>query len=141
LCFAAFSIALSLKAVTIKNLGPRLALSGLSIFFGLAYLSQMEYYAGYEVVRFVLLFILAGQREQAFFARLKRAVLWYLPFIVVPLLFFTWRLFFFQDIRKQTDVAQLGILITSPTHDSGLECHAGSKHGGSRCAGLACAIL
>jgi hypothetical protein len=117
LCFAAFSIALSLKAVTIKNLGPRLALSGLSIFFGLAYLSQMEYYAGYEVVRFVLLFILAGQREQAFFARLKRAVLWYLPFIIVPLLFFTWRLFFFQDIRKQTDVgAQLGILIASPLH-------------------------
>ena len=117
LCFAAFSIALSLKAVTTKNLGPRLVWSGLYIFFGLAYLSQMEYYAGYEVVRFVLLFILAGQREQAFFARLKRAVLWYLPFIVVPLLFFTWRLLFFQDIRKQTDVGtQLGILVASPLH-------------------------
>ncbi len=117
LCFATFSIALTLKAVTTKNLWPRIFISGLSIFFGLAYLSQMEYYAGYEVVRFVLLFILAGQTEKTFFARLKRAVLWYLPFIVVPLLFFTWRLFFFQDIRKQTDIGtQLGGLITAPRH-------------------------
>ena len=117
LCFATFSIALTLKAVTTKNLWPRILISGLSIFFGLAYLSQMEYYAGYEVVRFVLLFILAGQTEKTFFARLKRAVFWYLPFIVVPLLFFTWRLFFFQDVRKQTDIgAQLGGLITAPRH-------------------------
>ena len=117
LCFATFSIALSLKAVTTKNLWPRILITGLSIFFGLAYLSQMEYYAGYEVVRFVLLFILAGQTEKTFFTRLKRAVLWYLPFIVVPLLFFTWRLFFFHDVRKQTDISlQLGSLITSPRH-------------------------
>jgi len=117
LCFATFSIALSLKSVTTKNLWRRVSLGGCSIFFGLAYLSQMEYYAGYEVVRFVLLFILAGQTEKTFLPRLKRTVLWYLPFIVVPLLFFTWRLFFFQDVRKQTDIGtQLGALITSPRH-------------------------
>jgi hypothetical protein len=117
LCFATFSIALSLKAVMTKNLWWRIALSGISIFFGLAYLSQMEYYAGYEVVRLVLLFILAGQTEKTFFTRLRRAVLWYLPFIIVPLLFFTWRLFFFQDVRKQTDIGtQLGSLITAPRH-------------------------
>jgi hypothetical protein len=35
----------------------------------------------------------------------------------VPLLFFTWRLFFFQDVRKQTDIGtQLGSLITTPRH-------------------------
>jgi hypothetical protein len=119
LCFATVSIALSLKAVTTKNLRWRIFLSGLSIFFGLAYLSQMEYYAGYEVVRLVLLFILAGQTERTFFARLKRAMLWYLPFIVVPVLFFTWRLFFFHDVRKQTDINyQLGNLITTPRHTS-----------------------
>ena len=117
LCFATFSIALTLKAVTTKNLWLRILITGLSIFFGLAYLSQMEYYAGYEVVRFVLLFMLAGQTEKTFFTRLKRAVLWYLPFIIVPLLFFTWRLFFFQDVRKQTDIGiQLGSLITAPRH-------------------------
>ncbi|MFZ1041256.1 MAG: hypothetical protein WCA79_12735 [Anaerolineales bacterium] len=117
LCFATFSIALTLKAVTTKNLWPRILITGLSIFFGLAYLSQMEYYAGYEVVRLVLLFILAGQTEKTFFARLRRAVLWYLPFIIVPLLFFTWRLFFFQDVRKQTDIGtQLGILASTPRH-------------------------
>jgi hypothetical protein len=117
LCFATFSIALTLKAVRTKNLWSRILITGLSIFFGLAYLSQMEYYAGYEVVRFVLLFILAGQTEKTFFTRLKRAVLWYLPFIIVPLLFFTWRLFFFQDVRKQTDIGtQLGSLITTPRH-------------------------
>ncbi len=117
LCFATFSIALTLKAVMTKNLWSRILITGLSIFCGLAYLSQMEYYAGYEVVRFVLLFILAGQTEKTFFARFKRAVIWYLPFIIVPLLFFTWRLFFFQDVRKQTDIGtQLGSLITSPRH-------------------------
>ena len=117
LFFATFSIALTLKAVTTKNLWWRIVLTGLSIFFGLAYLSQMEYYAGYEVVRFVLLFILAGQAEKTFFTRFKQAVVWYLPFIIVPLLFFTWRLFFFHDVRKQTDISlQLGSLITSPRH-------------------------
>ncbi|HUH98308.1 MAG TPA: hypothetical protein VLZ89_13160 [Anaerolineales bacterium] len=117
LCFATFSIALTLKAVRSGNLRTRILLSGLSIFFGLAYLSQMEYYAGYEVVRFVLLFLLAGQSENTFFARLKRAGLWYLPFLVAPLIFFTWRLFFFQDVRKQTDVSlQLGSLIAAPRH-------------------------
>ena len=117
LFFATFSMALTLKAVTTKNLSWRIFLSIISIFFGLAYLSQMEYYAGYEVVRFVLLFILAGQTEKSFLARLKRALLWYLPFIVVPLIFFTWRLFFFQDVRKQTDISlQLGSLITAPRH-------------------------
>ncbi|HUI89698.1 MAG TPA: hypothetical protein VLX61_13355 [Anaerolineales bacterium] len=117
LCFATFSIALSLKAVTTRNPGWRIVLSAVSIFFGLAYLSQMEYYAGYEVVRLALLFVLARQTEKSFFARLRRAVIWYLPFVVVPLIFFTWRLFFFQDIRKQTDIgAQLGGIITAPRH-------------------------
>jgi len=117
LCFATFSIALSLKSVTTRNLGWRIFLGGLAVFFGLSYLGQMEYYAGYEVVRFVLLFILAGQTEKTFFSRLRRTVLWYLPFILVPLVFFTWRLFFFQDVRKQTDIGmQLGALITSPRH-------------------------
>ncbi len=117
LCFATFSIALSLKAVTAKKLGWRIFLTVISIFFGLAYLSQMEYYAGYEVVRFVLFFILAGQTEKRFLARFKQAVIWYSPFIVVPLIFFTWRLFFFQNVRKQTDISyQLGSLITTPRH-------------------------
>jgi hypothetical protein len=117
LCFATFSIALTLKAVTTKNLWSRILITGLSIFFGLAYLSQMEYYAGYEVVRFVLLFILAGQTEKTFLTRFKQAIIWYIPFVVVPLLFFTWRLFFFQDVRKQTDIGtQLGSLITAPRH-------------------------
>ena len=35
----------------------------------------------------------------------------------MPLLFFTWRLFFFHDVRKQTDISlQLGSLIASPRH-------------------------
>jgi hypothetical protein len=117
LFFAVFSIALSLKAIVTRDLKVRILLSIISIFFGIAYLSQMEYYAGFEIVRFVFLFILAGQSETNLLRRLRKTVFWYLPFIIVPLVFFIWRLFFFQSIRKATDVgAQLGMLIASPKH-------------------------
>ena len=77
----------------------------------------MEYYAGFEVARLVFLFLLTKKNETSWFARLKKAVLWYLPFAVVPLIFFTWRLFFFESIRKATNVGtQLGNLFSTPLH-------------------------
>ena len=117
LFFATFSIALTLKAVRAKSFAIRVLLSISSILFGLAYLSQMEYYAGFEVARLVFLFLLTKKSELSWFARLKKAVLWYLPFAIVPLIFFTWRLFFFESIRKATNVGtQLGNLFSTPLH-------------------------
>jgi hypothetical protein len=117
LFFATFSIALSLKAVRAEKAVVRAALIVASILFGLAYLSQMEYYAGFEVARLVFLFLLTGQYAIGWPARLRKAVLWYLPFAIVPLTFFTWRLFFFQSLRKATDISlQLGNLFSAPSH-------------------------
>jgi hypothetical protein len=115
LFFASFSIALSLQAVLSKKLWLRILLSAVSILFGLAYLGQLEYYAGFEVVRLVFFFILMGQGGRAWLPRLKGAVRWYLPFAAVPLGFSVWRLFFFQNTRGATDLArQLNDLSGNP---------------------------
>ncbi len=117
LFFAVFSIALTLQAVLSPRPLTRWLLSAAAIFFGLAYLGQMEYYAGFEVARLVFLYILAGRETTGWRASLKRSVQWWLPFISIPVLFFTWRLFFFSDIRKATDISgQLSSLALTPWH-------------------------
>lgn len=117
LFFATFSIALTLRALLTSKLDSRRVLSMLSIIFGLAYLSQMEYYIGFEVIRFAFIFMLACRQETAWRARLLKAVKWWLPFIFIPALFLGWRLFFFQSTRKATDInVQLGTLTSTPFH-------------------------
>ncbi len=117
LFFATFSIALTLQALLSSKLPWRIALTLLSVFFGLAYLSQMEYYIGFEIIRFIFIYLLAGRRPVAWPSRLWLAVKWWLPFCSIPVLFLGWRLFFFASARKATDInVQLGTLTGTPLH-------------------------
>jgi len=117
LFFATLSIALTAQAVLTPKISNRVGLIFLSIFFGFAYLSQMEYFIGFEVVRLVFVFLLASRMAAKWKERLLKTVQLILPFLLVPILFFIWRLFFFQSLRKATDVnIQLGVLFVSPLH-------------------------
>ncbi len=115
LFFATLSIALTVQAILSPKLAARIILTVLSIFFGLAYLSQMEYYLGFEIVRLVFIFVLARGAATNWKARLLKTVWMSLPFLLVPALFVTWRLFFFESARKATDLGvQLAALVASP---------------------------
>jgi hypothetical protein len=117
LFFAILSIALTVQAILNPKLAARIALTALSIFFGLAYLSQMEYYIGFEIVRLVFIFVLARGVAANWKARLLKTVWMGLPFLLAPALFVTWRLFFFESARKATDLGvQLAALAASPLH-------------------------
>jgi hypothetical protein len=117
LFFATFSVALTLQAVLAPKKSSRVGLIVLSIFFGFAYLSQMEYYIGFEVVRLVFVFLLASRMSADWKTRLVKTVQLILPFLLAPISFLAWRFFFFQSLRKATDVnLQIGMLFVSPLH-------------------------
>ncbi|MCL5612269.1 MAG: hypothetical protein M1485_06935 [Chloroflexi bacterium] len=117
LFFATFSIALTVQAVLAQKTSGRMGLIVLSVFFGFANLSQMEYYIGFEVIRLVFVFLLASRSSTGWKERLLKTVRLILPFLLAPISFLTWRFFFFQSLRKATDVnLQLGMLFISPLH-------------------------
>lgn len=117
LFFATLSIALTVQAILSSKPAARIALTALAIFFGLAYLSQMEYYIGFEAVRLVFIFLLARSAGTDWRARLVKTAGMSLPFLLVPAGFITWRLLFFESARKATDLGvQLAALFASPAH-------------------------
>ena len=116
LCLALVSIALTVQAIQTKTLIPRIIFTVLSILLGLAYLPQVEYFIGFEVLRlaFIVQYAISqsGRSLKALIAPTLR--LW-LPFLGIPVIFLIWRLFIFQTERRATDVSlQLGQLFSSP---------------------------
>jgi len=86
LFFATLSIALTVQALLSPRPDTRIVLTALSIFSGLAYLSQMEYYIGFEIVRLVFIFLLAAplapRAGTNWKARLLKTVRMSLPFLL-----------------------------------------------------------
>lgn len=116
LFFALFSVALTVKAFFVEKQVTKIGLTLGAIFFGWAYLSQMEYFISFEVFRIALIFMLVARKEEG--AWLKRGFatlrVW-LPNIVIAGGFLVWRTFFFENVRRATDVGyQLGQLFSSP---------------------------
>jgi hypothetical protein len=120
LALAMFSLALTVKAVTAANSTlKRVAMLILSAVFGWLYLGLMEYYIGFEVVRALLVGLLALRAEIPWPQRVKKALIDWLPLSVVPFGFVFWRVFIFVGERKATDAgAQLALAIASPLQAS-----------------------
>ncbi len=101
---AILSIALNIQAIR----SPRLWQKGLLIILAIAAqvfaLLQMEYFIGFEGLRFALLFYLALREQKTFYLRLRQAVLRMIPAAAGAVIFMAWRLFFFQDARGTTDL-------------------------------------
>ncbi len=108
LAAATLSVALSVKATLMSGRWRRLGLFLLSILLGWLYLGQMEWYIGFEFLRWAALFILANRSGGTLLQKFVRTFRSAYPVLLVPAVFLTWRLFFFQAQRGATDVgAQL----------------------------------
>ncbi len=66
-----------------------------------AHLFTSEYFAGLELTRIVILWILAARKETARIKRISLVVLNWLPYLIVMGFFVYWRLFVFEMTRNE----------------------------------------
>ena len=86
-----------------------------AVLTGWAYLSQMEYYIGFEAVRLLLFGLLVYRERPGWKAGLGKVLWKWLPYSIIPLGYLFWRIFLFNNERATTDVGlQLGTLIAAP---------------------------
>lgn len=86
-----------------------------AILTGWAYLSQMEYYIGFEAVRLLLFGLLVYREKPGWKAAFGKVIRKWLPYSLIPIGYLFWRMFLFNNERATTDVGlQLGTLIASP---------------------------
>ncbi len=110
------SVTLTLKALQADSTAVRWAYIIASAALAWIYLGLVEYFLGFEAMRFAIIGILNFRKtEQPVFTRLKSALVTSLPFLAGAGGFLIWRLFFFEAERKATDVnLQLSSLLESP---------------------------
>ncbi|MCK6581568.1 MAG: hypothetical protein L6Q49_00560 [Anaerolineales bacterium] len=110
------SVTLTLKAIQAQTPLPRWTFAIASILLAWTYLGLVEYFLGFEALRFGMIGILHLRKtEQTVSSRLKSAAVTALPFLLGAGGFLVWRLVFFEAERKATDVnLQLSSLFESP---------------------------
>jgi hypothetical protein len=109
------SIGMSILAIRAKVLNKRIVFWAGALLTGWAYLSQMEYYIGFEAARLCLLALLASREDSNWKKTIARAIYSWLPYAPVSIFYLIWRIFFFTSERTATDVSlQLGMLATAP---------------------------
>ncbi len=121
LAAATWSIAIMLKAVVSNHKAMKTGYFIFSILLGFFYLSQIEWFIGFEAVRWACVLLLSiktgGTPRQTILEAIRRAY----PALIIPLLFLVWRLLFFQSERGATDVSlQLDGLMSTPIATIGL---------------------
>lgn len=104
LAAALLSVWLTLKAVTSENRLRTLLSHLASILLGWLYLSQMEWYISFEFFRWACVFVLASRPGGMLLEKVKRAIRWSYPSFLIPVVYLTWRLFFFVSARGATDL-------------------------------------
>lgn len=104
LAAAHLSIALTIKAVLTNRFVSKIVWHTLSILFGLLYLSQMEWYIGFEFFRWGSVLLLSLRMGGSLFQKAWRTIQSTSPALLVPGIFLIWRIFFFQAERTATDV-------------------------------------
>ena len=104
LAAAGFSLALTVHAFFERRMAYRIVAIALAIFTGILYLGLVEYEVGFELVRLILLFILAGRMAKDNRESVLQTVKLWLPYSLILFGFGIWRLFFFHSERGATDV-------------------------------------
>lgn len=116
---AYLSLALTIKGLLATTRTQRILSAAGAILSGWFYLSQIEYYIGFEVVRLLLIVMIFWRANEKWQQKLRDASKFWLPYAAIPAVFLTWRLFFFEVTRKATDVGlQLGRLTENPVQTS-----------------------
>ncbi|HUE99171.1 MAG TPA: hypothetical protein VMN99_07935, partial [Anaerolineales bacterium] len=103
LAAALSSIALTLKATLTQDRVKNTTLHILSILLGWLYLSQMEWYIGFELFRWASVWLLSSRLEGDLLQKGKMLARWAYPSLAIPLFFLIWRLFLFESERGATD--------------------------------------
>ncbi|MBE7536045.1 MAG: hypothetical protein HS124_09985 [Anaerolineales bacterium] len=115
LASATWSVAFTMQAVTTPHRSRAWFLHGFSILLGLFYLSQIEWYIGFEAIRWTCIFLLTSRERGSARQKIVRAFQQGFPALLVPALFFAWRIFFFENERGATDVGvQIGDVFLYP---------------------------
>jgi len=104
LAAAHLSIAFTVKAILTDRTNAKISFHLLSAFLGLLYLSQMEWYIGFELFRWGCVFLLSSRGEGFFLQQIWYALRQGFPSLAAPLIFLVWRVFFFQSERGATSV-------------------------------------
>ena len=118
LFLAMLSIALTVKTIQTNNLTKKILLIIVSTLLAAFYLSLVEYMIGLEALRLLLITLLVLRDNlQSWRERIMKMARQWIPFLTGPFLFVVWRIFFFHNERRATDLgAQLGQLVGSPIY-------------------------
>ncbi len=111
------SITLTVVALQTRSDGRRWLYWSGAVMTGWAYLALVEYAIGAEVLRFLCVYIVVGQQRSfsSVGERTGVAVRSWLPSIIIPIGFLTWRLLVFENTRPATNLAaQFGVLGRDP---------------------------
>jgi hypothetical protein len=114
--FQVISIAFSLKAIASHSKFGRLMHIFLAVITGWYYLLLVDYAVGMEVFRILCIYLVVARKDQnPFFQKVKNTIKIGWPNLIVPLGYLFWRIFFFQNERRATDIGlQMGQLFSSP---------------------------
>jgi hypothetical protein len=115
--FITFNLSLILMFISINKLPPiRWLLVILALSLEAVHLFTSEYFAGLELIRVVVLWILISRSELRFSKKVFGAALQWLPYLIVLAVFFYWRIFLQQNPEGITrnDPVILTQLISEP---------------------------
>ncbi len=104
LAAAILSIALGIKASMVQNTAWKFIIFLASVLLGWLYLGLVEYFIGFEIVRFASFYLLAYREQVSWKERILTSVRLWLPSSIIPIGFLLWRVFFFQSERGATDI-------------------------------------
>lgn len=103
LALAMFSLALTVYSIYEVGWPFKVGATILAIASGVLYLGLVEYEAGFELIRLLILFVLTGRAVKGNRERILATVKAWLPYSLILLGFGTWRFFFFDSERAATD--------------------------------------
>jgi len=116
LALQVFSIAFTLKAIQSTKIAGKAAYAIGSILTGWSYIALVDYAIGMEAFRFIAVYLLVTHNlEGTFWKRLLVTVKAWAWTLLIPLGIVIWRIFFFTNERKATDIGgQLSVFFANP---------------------------
>lgn len=112
LALQVYSIYFTLKAVQSEKGAERAAYGTGAVLTGWSYIALVDYAIGMEAFRFIAVYLLMKRDSKNAFWNAIKAWAWT---VVIPLGIAIWRIFFFANERKATDIGgQLSVFIANP---------------------------
>jgi hypothetical protein len=94
--FALYFLSLLAMILSVRKPGWYWPFTLLGVLTAAVQLFTMEYFVGLELLRPIILWILLSESMPRYSQRLKKTLLYWLPYIFIFIVFIVWRLFIFQ---------------------------------------------